>query len=211
MIKNKFVIVIALSIYLLTTFNGPSASAKPGDTVTQKNSEVNYVLFDPLAIFLGSFKVGYEYQFDRGSQGIFVYPYVRYTNFGGYDIRGGGAEFQYRFYLGEKSQQKSKEPFYKQTQAYMGPFARFKYAKHMKRERRWDSDSYKNTSYYTHFDGGITIGIQTPVARYFILDFYFGGGFRYTIAEGSNSRTGLFTPGYSGVIPKLGVSIGTDF
>lgn len=77
----------------------------------------------------------------------------------------------------------------------------------------------ENTRTVTAYNPGVTIGLQRTIWENLYLDFYIGGGVRFTNVNDSDERfpesdfdiDDVYDREYSGVFPKVGMSIGLGF
>jgi hypothetical protein len=208
-LQRTLVVILAFSIAVVVV--GQEEAPDQEDEAPKLKNRTVY--FDPVSVFVGNLKVGYEQRFDRGKQALFVLPHLQYYSLGRSQVRrGGGVEVDYRFYLGDESEE--DESWSEQLQGYVAPFARFKYREVGNERTQYTGNqqiTVSNTRYYSIFSGGMTFGLKAPLAQFFTIDLFFGGGFRYSKAGGNYSHNGFLGPGYTGVIPKMGLRVGVDF
>lgn len=148
------------------------------------NAQENVIKFNPLALIVGSFEIGYERVLSENQSLQIDLAYASF-NSGSFDYSGFGAGLQYRFYL-----QKSKEA---PVGWFAGPVASY------------SSASADNDFKTSVFAAGGVIGYQwnwNPIT----LDIY-GGPAYYSI----NADDPTFDFGFDGIGPRLGVSLGYAF
>ncbi|MEL0456088.1 DUF3575 domain-containing protein [Flavobacteriaceae bacterium SZ-1-7] len=152
--------------------------------VSKVTAQENVVKFNPLALIVGSFELGYE-RVLNDSQSLQVdLGYASFSS-GSFDYTGFGAGLQYRFYI-----QKSHDA---PTGWFAGPIASY------------SSASADNDFKTSVFAAGGVIGYQwnwNPVT----LDIY-GGPAYYSIEADDTS----FDFGFDGIGPRLGLSLGFAF
>jgi len=140
--------------------------------------------------------------------------------------KGLGGEFQYRKYLtGFKSFQTKRGKDFLQgiyvagyltggTYSNKGEFFRSSY----------DFNTRQSTSYLVSVDDqvinwgtGFTIGVHRTLWRVLFIDAYIGGGIQWSdfnrkfnpsLPMSYSSYSGITSPGYQGIMPKFGVSLG---
>lgn len=72
----------------------------------------------------------------------------------------------------------------------------------------------RNSGFY----GGFTMGRQVSLGEHFYIDMFLGAGIRIASSNANFNNTSLerdlkefLSPGYSGIMPKMGISIGIGF
>lgn len=147
-------------------------------------AQENVVKFNPLALIVGSFEVGYERVLSDNQSIQIDLAYASFDS-GIYDYTGFGAGLQYRFYL-----QKAKEA---PVGWFAGPVASYA------------SSSADNDFKTSVFAAGGVVGYQwnwEPIT----LDIY-GGPAYYSV----DADDPTFDFGFDGIGAKLGFSIGFAF
>ena len=119
------------------------------------------------------------------------------------------SELQYKLYITEKIKENSIK------RIYFAPYLTYKYLE--KTSTVWNgfaSSKVKNT--YHSFCPGIVAGYSITVYNRINIDFYLGGGLKRTFDGDFNGHIdydngNIWSPGYSGVIPKVGFDVGITF
>jgi len=133
-----------------------------------------------------------------------------YSNSNGEPKSGLRAEFQYKLYITKKEKANSIK------RIYFAPYLTYKFLE--KKSNYWNGNNtiFNLTKQYHSFCPGIIAGYSITVYNRINIDFYVGGGLKRTFDGDFNGHIlydndNLWSPGYSGVIPKIGFDIGITF
>lgn len=96
---------------------------------------------------------------------------------------------------------------------YAGPFLYHRYRDQT--VQVWDWIAQENVQLKERINevaGGVLLGVQIAFANRLFVDFYTGGGIKRSFGRNENNTfVDVTTPGYNGVIPKIGFQIGIGF
>jgi hypothetical protein len=189
-------------------------------------SKKNALKISPIEFGNAEFQLSYERYFgDRSSSIQFTPSFILEEN-GDESREGWQAMLQYRFYLThlKSSEGKSFWGLYN-IGFYTGVYGL--YFNQNEELLRYYYDNTTGMSFneiyarkITAGEGGALIGMQVDITPRIVIDFYVGGGIRYTEIddefvppnnENYYNYFDVFDPGYKGVKPKLGLQLGITF
>ncbi|MBL4715182.1 MAG: hypothetical protein COC01_01705 [Bacteroidetes bacterium] len=185
----------------------------------------NHFYFDPFQVFGGVFQVGYEKDADNVSFTLFVSGILRERSWNNAYRAGLGGEIQVRFHQYNFVKIKKIDP-QKATYnhiVYFAPFFKYQNVNDKYTETEWVPDPnnpwgggnqviVEHNNLVTSYAGGIIFGMKMILMKKMVLDFYAGGGLKISDVIGDlNAYNGLWSLGYSGVMPKLGFQLGANF
>lgn len=175
-----------------------------------------------------TFRVGMFHFFDN----TFYLNYERKLKNGNGLLLGGGAiykeddyernagyrtEVQLKIYVIEHANEK------RMNKLYFAPYFTFKYLERKVYNNypfydEWGNMIYQppTKEYYHSFSPGIVAGYSLTLYKRINIDMYLGGGLKRTFDADFKGRithdnSSIWQPGYSGVLPKIGVDIGIVF
>ena len=182
--------------------------------VVEQKPVKNIVKLSPFHFIEGTFLLGYERMFNRSS--LFINAGIHSTEryFDGQPQFGFQEEIQYRYYVAPPSNVATgNRNFFYFKGFYAGPFVYHRYRQQT--VQVWDWVAQENVAVDENINevaGGVVMGVQVAFANVVFLDFYTGGGVkRSTGRSPQNTFTNVTTPGYNGVIPKVGFMLGVAF
>jgi len=188
----------------------------------------------PQNFAINTLKVGAEFFNKTRTKSYSAFLYGRFDSnndtqtyyFGDDFYKGLGGEFQYRKYLnGFKSYQTKRGKDFLQgiyvagyltggTYSNKGEFIQYSY----------NNNTGQQNSYMVSVDDqvvnwgtGFTIGVHRTLWRVLFIDAYIGGGIQWSdfnrkfnpsLPMSYSSYSGITSPGYQGIMPKFGVSLG---
>ncbi len=190
-------------------------------------SNKNAIKISPVEFSKAEFQLSYErYLGDRSSSIVISPSFILKEN--SFESKEGfQIEAQYRFYLSHlRSDSRSVFLGFHNIGLYTGLYARYLDYQEDYQFMWYDNES--STSFSEEFtkdisatEGGAIIGVQIDITRRILLDFFVGGGIRYTDFTDTKEEVvgqeyfyeeyGVFDPEYKGVKPRLGFQIGVFF
>ena len=194
---------------------------------TAQFDQVNAIKISPFELGNAQFEMTYERYFGDRSSSLILMPSIFLKD----DIRESkeGYQFgaQYRVYL---SHVRSDEKFvflgFHNIGLYAGVYALYLDYKEDYQFSWWDNEMNESITLDMRKDvngteGGAIIGIQLDVTKKILIDFYIGGGVRYSDFTDTKSEivdpsvyfedVSVFDPEYKGVKPKIGFQLGFMF
>ena len=124
-------------------------------------------------------------------------------------------EFQFRRYLlSPRNTGSNGRNFFFFKGLYAGPYLYHRYRQQT--VQVWDWVAQENVEVPQNINevaGGVIIGAQVAFSNVVYLDFFTGGGIKRSFGTNSNANifTDITTPGYNGVLPKVGFMLGIAF
>lgn len=212
---KKNILIILLSLITLSTY--------AQDTHFENKNSLKISVFE---FGRAEFQCTYEHYFGNRSSSISIMPSIiltenreEYTK--GFQIMG-----QYRIYLSHlRSDEQHVFLGMHNIGFYTGAYGLIRDQKEDYSFGYWDNskNEYVNDIYsktVLAYEGGVIIGIQIDITSRIVLDYYMGGGVRYT----DNTDTfedpgddiyidsyGVFDQEYQGVKPRFGLQVGIVF
>lgn len=186
----------------------------------------NALKISPIEFGNAEFQLSYERYFGDRSSSIQIMPSFILEENGDESREGFQAMLQYRFFLSHLNKDEGKTFWGLQNFGfYAGAYGLYFYQNEDRLVYWYDpmnpGDNYDNfNKEITAGEGGAIIGMQVDVTERIIIDFYVGGGIRYTDIVDEyipNENTpyyeyyDVFDPEYKGVKPRLGLQIGITF
>lgn len=115
-------------------------------------------------------------------------------------------ELQYRVYP-RLNKHKAFQGF------YLGPYVSYRYLDDEDTGNRWYSylDSEPQRDFYNSFGVGVAFGCKLAIAQRFVFSFELGGGLKYADGTKKAPSYEIFHPGYTGIAPKMDISLGYFF
>jgi len=177
-----------------------------------KNDTIKYIVKnDVLRFFGGTFWTGVEFPLNN-RKSILVNGIATYGSMSSNKENiGYGGELQYRSYLGKGSFQ-TNFPIYLASQfmfRHINSYEKIPYG--AVDPISGAAVDTENKSSFNVYYFGVLLGCQVFVNQIFTVDLNFGGGLRLSQVEGEKSFTrykGITDLDYSGVIPRVGMTIG---
>lgn len=210
--------LIQFLLYILPTL-GMSQSAHFDQT--------NAIKISPAEFGNAQFEISYERYFGDRSSSLIILPSIFLKE----DIReskeGYQLSAQYRVYLSHiRSDEKSVFLGFHNIGLYAGVYVQYLNYNEDYQLSWWDdenSESYTQTMTkdVSATEGGAILGVQIDLTKKILLDFYIGGGVRYSDFTDTKTavvdpnyyfeNVSVFDPEYKGVKPKVGFQIGFLF
>lgn len=215
--KNNLVTILCLSFLPLLL------TAQSDDQTIYRS---NALRISPFEFKHAEFQLNYERYFNNRSSSIIIAPSVFLKENNEENIEGVQIIGQYRFYLTHfnKENQPNFLGMYNYG-FYTGLYASYlKYTEDFK-DGYWNEESQnyialKFRKEVQAIEGGALVGLEVDVTQRIQIDFYIGGGVRYSdytntyedlAPDEEYPYIGIFDPEYQGVKPKVGFSIGVTF
>jgi hypothetical protein len=190
-------------------------------------SNRNAIKISPVEFGKAEFQIAYERYFGDRSSSITISPSIilkenNYESKEGFQIGG-----QYRIFLSHiKSDSRRIFLGFHNIGVYTGLYAQYQDYKEDYKSNWWDmaTDMQSNgefTKKISATEGGAIIGVQIDITKRILIDFFVGGGVRYS--DITDSKDGVvdenqyyedysvFDPEYKGVKPKIGFQLGVLF
>ena len=186
----------------------------------------NAVKISPVELGNAEFQMSYEKYFGERTSSIMISPSFILKEEGQESKKGWQIMGQYRFYLTHiRKDQQSTFLGLHNVGFYTGLYGQYLDYDEDYISGYWDE---KTQLYITDifdkkinaYEGGAIIGMQIDVTPRIILDFYIGGGIRYTEIEDNRTDPNnydyyesysVFDVEYKGVKPRIGFQIGISF
>ncbi len=215
--KNKFQLLFIL--FFLTI----NLQAQNNESASLKNA----LKVSPFAFAASKFQVSYERTFKEKKHSLMLTPAIILKDNGVESKKGFETMLQYRIILTQLRKGTNKTMRMHSVRFYTGPYANGLLYSENYQNGYYDkvTETYL-TKVFTKevyaIEGGVLIGIQFDVTKRIILDFYAGGGVRYSdvddeyedyVQEDEYNFTdyGVFEMEYTGIKPKLGMQLGFSF
>ncbi|MBL4654970.1 MAG: hypothetical protein JKY33_04010 [Bacteroidia bacterium] len=212
--------------YTLIAVDDPSINSF-SDKYNNSPFGTNYFYFDPFQVFGGVFQIGYEKDAGNVSFALLISGILRERSWNDAYRAGLGGEFQVRFHQYNYVKLKKIDPekaSYNHI-VYFAPFFKYQNVNDRYTETDWVDCStpanpwgnwceitIEHNNLVTSYAGGIIFGMKMILMKKMVLDFYAGGGLKISTVVGDlNDYNGLWSLGYSGVMPKLGFQLGANF
>ncbi len=187
----------------------------------------NVLKISPVELGRAEFKLAYEYYFNQRKSSVLLSPTIILKGEEGDQRAGWRAMAQYRYYLSHLNRMNENDFI----GIYNIGFYAGVYGLYLDYADQFELSSYNNeTGNYTIVEnertihaqeGGALVGIQVDITQRFVLDFYIGGGLRFSQESNSveleeaeyftPSRGGIFPYAYNGVKPNFGFMVGLLF
>ena len=176
------------------------------DTLLRSSVRLSFLNFVDNTFF-----VGYEYLFQKGNGLYAGLGSVYADNNDGYKS-GLRTEVQFKLYITKKWNERVNK------RIYFAPYFTYKYIETGPNNYTGESFAPINVSinYYNSFCPGIIAGYNIAFLNKLSIDFFIGGGLKRTFdgdfkGHINSDNYNIMDPGYSGVIPKIGIEAGINF
>lgn len=206
------------SILLCLGFIAGTAQAQEGET---SSSPVrNIIKFSPFHFVESTFLMSYERMMPSNKSSIYINAGLHsrensFYGFGGTPQPSFGfqGEVQYRAYVAAPREKSFRDKgFFFFKGIYAGPYAYYRYRSQS--SQQWDpiTLTYDNSPQdISEYSGGVVMGVQFAILNKLYMDFYTGGGIKFSQGASDNGYRDVTSVGYTGVIPKIGFQIGIGF
>lgn len=187
----------------------------------------NALKISPIEFAQSRFQITYERYLNDRSSSFLIMPTVTLKDNSVESKKGVEGMFQYRFFLSHLKKGQNKTLGMSNIGFFTGPYALgMIYNEEYQRGYYFEArDEYIMGEFEKDVSGaeiGAIIGVQFDITPKLLLDFYVGGGIRYTDVTDSfdevapNDRNyresyDVFDQEYTGVKPKLGLQLGFAF
>jgi len=199
--------------------------------ISAQNTDVDFqytkaIKLSPFNLGQSEFQAAYEQYFNSRKSSISLYPSIYLRETQDESLSGWQAMVQYRFYLTHfnKDERKTFLNLYNYG-FYAGLYGLyFDYSEDYLRGYWSNGQQDYITSEFTRssesVEGGAMIGLQVDITKRILVDFYIGGGVRFSesfdtfndvLEEPNYESFGVFNPAYTGVKPKVGLQLGILF
>lgn len=210
-------------IFLIIAFVFPVFLFGQSDHFNNKNA----VKISPVEFSKAEFQIAFERYFGDRSSSITISPSIilkenNFESIEGFQIGG-----QYRIFLSHlRSDSRSVFLGFHNIGLYTGLYAQYQDYKKDYKFTWWEmgtnvEQNQEFTKKVSAIEGGAIIGVQIDVTKRILIDFYVGGGIRYSDFTDSKDGVvdesyyyeeyGAFDPEYKGVKPRIGFQLGVLF
>lgn len=210
-------ILVFICILMATTVIGQS------DHFAMRNA----LKISPVEFGKAQFELSYERYFGDRNSSLIINPSFFLKENNQESIEGVQIGAQYRIYLSHvRSDQRDVFLGFHNIGLYTGLYGHYLDYKEDYQYSWWNmeqntQESGEFTKDITAMEGGALIGVQIDITNRILLDFYVGGGIRYTDVMDSKDgvvdedyyydESGIFDPEYQGVKPRIGFQLGVLF
>ena len=189
--------------------------------------QTNAIKISPVEFGNAQFEMAYERYFGDRSSSLVLLPSIFLKD----DVRESKEGYQlgaqYRVYLSHvRSDEKSVFLGFHNIGLYAGVYAQYLDYTEDYQFSWWDNEKNESITLEMRKDvksteGGAFLGLQLDVTKKILIDFYIGGGVRYSdftdtkteLVDPNNyfEDVSVFDPEYKGVKPKFGLQLGFMF
>ena len=210
---------ITLVLFLLL----PMLAIGQSDHFSKKNA----LKISPVEFSRAEFQMSFERYFGDRSSSIMISPSFILKENNLESKEGFQIEGQYRIYLSHlRSDEGNVFLGFHNIGLYSGVYLRYQdytedYQFQWYDNEMGESQAGDFTKSVTATEGGALIGVQIDITKRILLDFFVGGGIRYTDINDTKEGVvpedyyyeeyGVFDPEYKGVKPRLGFQLGILF
>lgn len=181
------------------------------DKVTDYKKRNNYFYFSPGELFFNTFQLGYERKLRDHNTLIFLAGFKLSKKDDIINRIGGNGEIQYRINLLYNKEMIGLISSNYSTFAYFAPFIQYRY-EDITDPVSPETFPYYNTTIVNSTFGGLGFGFRlTALENRFCVNFFAGGGLKYSEVEGLRKYSEFFEVGYTGITPKLSFQMGIAF
>ena len=190
-------------------------------------SRQNAIKISPVEFGKAEFQLSYERYFGDRSSSLTISPSFILKENSFESKEGIQIEGQYRFYLSHlRKDQRNVFLGFHNIGLYTGIYLRYMdysedYQHYWYDNELGEHQTQEFTKTVNATESGALIGIQIDITQRILLDFFVGGGIRYTDLTDSKDGVineeiyyedyGVFDPEYKGVKPRIGFQIGVLF
>ncbi len=171
----------------------------------------NLFSFSATRLFVNN--MSYSYERLLQNSGIFLSAGVIMKDDNSEKQIGANAEFQFRLY-----------PVLNRDKVFQGlyiaPYLNYKYLDNTYKVYEWDPVNYMDVyvndrnEIYNILGFGVMVGTKIAIASRLVFTFELGGGLRYSDNSNNNNyyySNNIFSPSYTGIIPRADISLGYFF
>ena len=186
---------------------------------TDSDKTYNQVLkLSPFEFGRSQFQLGYERYYKNKTRSIVILPsfILKRSN----NEKSDGAELglQYRMYLSQNDGGIFHRIGYYSALYGLGMTLREEYKLFKYGPNDPNGVPYTATNSIKSVEGGVLLGIQIDITQRIVLDFFAGGGVRYsdvvdqrTVQENYYENYSVFDREYTGIKPRIGFQLGVTF
>jgi len=219
---NNFTMIIKKSITIIACL---CLTCICSIKVSGQNTQFKNVFkISPVQFANSTFQINYERFFKEKKYSLVVSPAILLKQNTPESLIGFKGNIQYRFYFTHLHKETHKTWIFSNLAFYGGGYAQYLIAN----EAYWASYPDNNFNYITDIfkkeinsiEGGVLLGIQIDIIPRLVLDFYFGGGIKYSdVVDSFTPLTdnqypytyGVLDREYTGVVPRGGLKFGFNF
>lgn len=195
--------LITAFIFVLFVFSLNAQTKEP----VERN---NVFGFSVTRLFVNNMTYSYERLFN--STGAYLSAGVIMKDNNQEKQLGGNVEFQFRLY-----------PILHREKVfhglYVAPFLTYKYLDVTSDQYYWDPINYidiylqDQREFYNILGFGVMVGAKIAIANRLVFTYEIGGGLRYSDNKNNSNYYGsnIFSPSYTGIIPRADISLGYFF
>lgn len=211
---KKYIAILAFALLGMNFVQAQSSVQVDTVYVIEQEPIKNILKISPFHFIEGTFLLGYERMFNRSSIMVSAGLHSRERYFQEDPEFGFQEEIQYRYYFAEPKNTGARgRNFFFFKGLYAGPYVYHRYRQQT--VQVWDWIAQENVNVpenINEFAGGVIIGAQVAFSNVVFLDFFTGGGIKRSIGRNPiNNFLNITSPGYNGVLPKIGFKLGIGF
>jgi len=172
----------------------------------------NFFYVSPVDLFLNTLELGYERKL-ANQNSVAMSGGFKLSQKDGYFSRlGGHGEFQYRINLHYKKSNGGTVHQRFSTYGYFAPFVLFRYEQIVDAYSSDVSSSLNSTTFVNSGFTGVGFGLRlTGLESRFSMNFFAGGGIKYSDVNGQKTYEDFLQVGYTGITPKVSFQMGIAF
>jgi len=172
----------------------------------------NFFYVSPVDLFLNTLELGYERKLANQNSVAILGGFKLSQKDGYFNRLGGHGEFQYRINLHYKKSNGGIVHQRFSTYGYFAPFALFRYEQIVDAYSSDVSSSLNSTTFVNSGFTGVGFGLRlTGLESRFSMNFFAGGGIKYSDVTGQKSYEDFLQVGYTGITPKISFQMGIAF
>jgi hypothetical protein len=186
---------------------------------SSSNEDYNKVLkLSPFEFGRSQFQVGFERYYNDKTRSIVILPSFILKRSNNEKSDGVELGLQYRMYLSQNDGGIFHHIGYYSGVYGLGLVMREEYNLLKYGPNNQNGTPYTATNKIQSVEGGVLLGIQIDITERIVLDFFAGGGVRYSNVsdqrieqENYYSDYGVFDREYTGIKPRIGFQLGVTF
>lgn len=193
---NMYFKTICLAIFTSLLIQTSSFCQEPATNQFRHEIKMDYT-----QLFFNKLFLGYEHYFDGFSLSINPALLLKEQTYE--QSLGIIADGQFRWYAFFKQQD---DQFIQFSSVFFGPYLQYAYGDYQYTDNY--DPGFNQNYYYNTLAGGLVTGIKISALEKMILEFYLGGGVKYTFDNPTlqnNNFVGFWEPRYTGMYPRAGL------
>lgn len=211
---KKYIAILAFGLFGIQVLSAQSPVEIDSVIVYEYEPVRNVVKISPFHFIEGTFMLGYERFWGDNSLLLMAGLHSRERYFQSEPEFGFQEEIQFRHYFASPRNTGSRgRNFFFFKGLYAGPYLYHRYRQQT--VQVWDWVAQENVEVPQDLNevaGGVVVGAQIAFSNVVYLDFYTGGGIKRSFGRNPNvGFLNITSPGYNGVLPKIGFLLGIAF